>query len=72
MSDESGERRRLAERGYTVQFASWVGTRDGRGLELIAPDNSYLAEVYLDDRSGDQVFNSLATISLPPDVLRWS
>ena len=72
MLDDSEELRRLAERGYTVQFASWVGDeRDGRGLELIAPDDSYLAEVYLEDATGVQVFNNLAPLRLPPDILRW-
>jgi hypothetical protein len=70
--DESADRRRLRELGYAVQFASWVGEeRDGRGLELMAPDDTYLAEIYLDDATGEQTFNGLGPLSLPPDVLRW-
>lgn len=58
--------------GYTTQFASSVGYRDGVQLELIGPDEEYLAEVFRDDQTKERVFNSLTeNLSLPLTVLTW-
>jgi hypothetical protein len=58
--------------GYTTQFASSVGYRDGVQVELLGPGDEYLAEVFRDDQTGDRVFNSLTeNLSLPLPVLTW-
>jgi hypothetical protein len=57
--------------GYKLTLASDILDRDGLGLELCSPDGTLIAEVFRDDGSGIQTFNSFMPLSVPPEVLSW-
>jgi hypothetical protein len=57
--------------GYSLVLASDVLERDGMGLELYDLSNQRIAEIFLDDETGERTFTSYRPLEIKQAVLRW-